>query len=55
MLGGFRRGCLCYVCFGTSSRQTGAGQVERVGGLVGGSCLDVSIDVLVLGEAGLVR
>lgn len=42
------------MCLGTLRGKTGAGQagVERVGG---GSCFNVSIDVRILGEAGLVR
>lgn len=40
--------------FGTLRGKTRAGQtgVDRAGG---GSCFDVSINVLVLGEAGLIR
>lgn len=54
-VGGFGEGvCAACVCFGMSRGKTGAGHagVERLGG---GSCFDVSADVLVLGEAGLVR
>lgn len=42
------------MCFRKWRGKNGAGQtgVEMTGG---GSCFDVSIDVLVLGEAGLVR
>lgn len=44
---------LC-VFLGSGGVRLGVGQtgVEKTGG---GSCFDVSIDVLVLGEAGLIR
>lgn len=41
------------ICFGTLRGKARAGQAG-VGAVIGSSCFDVSIDLLVLGEAGLV-